>query len=99
MTAAEARNPRRTIPKAIKKIYFRVLLFYIGGVFIIGLLVPSNNHLLSINAVKVTNATASPFVIATQAAGIKTLPSVYQITASHLTSDTDACHRLSTAPF
>ncbi|KAF8552156.1 amino acid permease [Imleria badia] len=74
MAAAEARNPRRTIPKAIKKIYFRVLLFYVGGVFVIGLLVPSNNPLLNINSIQ--NASASPFVIAFNAAGIKVLPSI-----------------------
>jgi amino acid permease len=47
MTAAEASNPRRSIPKAIKRVYFRVLIFYIGGVFIIGLLVLSNNPSLN----------------------------------------------------
>ncbi|KAF8552157.1 hypothetical protein OG21DRAFT_1523954 [Imleria badia] len=74
MAAAEARNPRRNIPKAITKIYIRVLLLYVGGVFVIGLLVPSNNPLLNINSVQ--NASASPFVIAINAAGIKVLPSI-----------------------
>ncbi|KAF8550179.1 amino acid permease, partial [Imleria badia] len=74
MAAAEARNPRRNIPKAIKKIYIRVLLFYIGSVLVIGLLVPSNNPLLNINSAQ--HPSASPFVIAINAAGIKVLPSV-----------------------
>jgi amino acid transporter len=73
VAAAEAKNPRRNIPKAIKRVYIRVLLFYIGGVLIIGLLVPSNNPLLDLNS---DNASASPFVIAFNTAGIKTLPSV-----------------------
>ena len=73
MAAAEARNPRRNIPKAIRRVYFRVLVFYIGGVFVIGLLVPSNNPLLNLDS---NNASASPFVIAFNEAGIKILPSV-----------------------
>ncbi|CAL1695964.1 unnamed protein product [Somion occarium] len=43
IAAGEAKNPRRNLPKAIKRVYVRILLFYIGGVIIIGLLVPSNN--------------------------------------------------------
>ncbi|KIJ15769.1 amino acid-polyamine-Organocation superfamily protein [Paxillus involutus ATCC 200175] len=81
VAAAEAKNPRRNIPKAIKRVYIRVLLFYIGGVLIIGLLVPSNNPLLDLNS---DNASASPFVIAFNTAGIKTLPSI--INAAILTS-------------
>ncbi|KAH0826384.1 amino acid transporter [Lanmaoa asiatica] len=81
MAAAEAKNPRRNVPKAIRRVYFRVLVFYIGGVFIIGLLVPSNNPLLNLNS---SNASASPFVIAFNEAGIKVLPSI--INAAILTS-------------
>jgi amino acid transporter len=43
IAAGEAKNPRRNIPKAIRRLYIRILLFYIGGVTIIGLLVPSND--------------------------------------------------------
>jgi amino acid transporter len=57
--------------------------FYITGVTIIGLLVPSNHPSLNITEGKGT-AAASPFVIAIQTAGIKGLPSV--INAALLTS-------------
>ena len=50
-----------------------ILLFYIGGVIVIGLLVPSNNPGLNLND---GTAASSPFVIAIQRAGIKVLPSV-----------------------
>lgn len=73
MAAAESKNPRKNLPKAIRRVYIRILLFYIGGVFVIGLLVPSNNPLLNVNS---DNASASPFVIAINQAGIKGLPSV-----------------------
>ncbi|KAH9946675.1 amino acid permease [Amylocystis lapponica] len=81
IAAGEAKNPRRNLPKAIRRVYVRILLFYIGGVIIIGLLVPSNNPGLNL---KVSNAAKSPFVIAISAAGIKGLPSV--INAALLTS-------------
>jgi len=81
IAAGEAKNPRRNLPKAIKRVYIRILLFYIGGTLIIGLLVPSNNKGLNL---KNGTAAASPFVIAIQRAGIKGLPSL--INACLLTS-------------
>ena len=73
IAGAEVRNPRRSIPKAIRSVYVRIVLFYIGGVTIIGLLVPSNDRGLSLGD---GTAAASPFVIAITNAGIKILPSV-----------------------
>ncbi|EMD35788.1 hypothetical protein CERSUDRAFT_96012 [Gelatoporia subvermispora B] len=81
IAAAEAKNPRRNLPKAIRRVYVRILLFYIGGVTIIGLLVPSNNPDLNLAQ---ANAAKSPFVIAIKTAGIKGLPHV--INAALLTS-------------
>ncbi|TFK91621.1 amino acid permease [Polyporus arcularius HHB13444] len=81
IAGAEVKNPRRNIPKAIRNVYVRLLLFYIGGVFIIGLLVPSNDKRLNIAD---GTAAASPFVIAIDNAGIKVLPSI--INAAILTS-------------
>jgi amino acid transporter len=83
IAAGEAKNPRRNIPKAIKRVYVRILLFYIGGTFVIGLLVPSNSPGLNLAATAGT-AGASPFVIAIQKSGIKALPSI--INACLLTS-------------
>ncbi|KAF7791914.1 hypothetical protein EIP86_002940 [Pleurotus ostreatoroseus] len=68
IAAGEAKNPRRNLPKAIRRVYIRILLFYIGGVTIIGLLVPSNDPSLDLDA---ADAAASPFVIAIKHAGIK----------------------------
>ncbi|PCH35836.1 amino acid permease [Wolfiporia cocos MD-104 SS10] len=81
IAGAEAKNPRRNIPRAIRNVYIRILLFYIGGVTIIGLLVPYTNPRLDLAS---GTAAASPFVIAIQTAGIKGLPSV--INACLLTS-------------
>ena len=73
ITAGEARNPRKTIPLAIRTVWVRIVLFYFGGTFTIGLLVASNDERLTLNA---GTALASPFVIAIENAGIKTLPAI-----------------------
>ena len=33
IAAGEAQNPKRNVPKAIKRVYVRILLFYLGGTF------------------------------------------------------------------
>ncbi|KAK8858447.1 hypothetical protein IAR55_002674 [Kwoniella newhampshirensis] len=81
IAAGEAKNPRRNLPRAIKKVYIRILVFYLGGTFIIGLLVPSDDGGLSLNS---GTALASPFVIAIRRAGIPALPSI--VNACLLTS-------------
>ncbi|WWC70607.1 uncharacterized protein I206_104558 [Kwoniella pini CBS 10737] len=81
IAAGEAKNPRRNLPRAIKKVYIRILVFYLGGTFIIGILVPSNDKGLALNS---GTALASPFVIAIKRAGIPALPSI--INACLLTS-------------
>eukprot|EP00918_Siedleckia_nematoides_P087892 GHVU01193187.1.p1 GENE.GHVU01193187.1~~GHVU01193187.1.p1 ORF type:complete len:461 (-),score=86.99 GHVU01193187.1:61-1443(-) len=72
ITAGEAENPRRNLPKAIKKVYIRILLFYILGTFIIGLITPSNDPGLGLSS----DAAASPFVLAITRVGIKGLPHI-----------------------
>jgi amino acid transporter len=79
--AAETRNPRRAIPQAARRIFIRVVLFYVVTIFMIGLVVPSNDP----NLVHSTGtASQSPFVIAATRAGIKVVPSI--INAVILTS-------------
>lgn len=71
IAAGETENPRKTVPSAIRKTFWRILIFFVLTIFMIGLLVPyDNEHLISDN----TDASASPFVIAAQLAGVKTLP-------------------------
>ncbi|GAA5948850.1 hypothetical protein JCM21900_003448 [Sporobolomyces salmonicolor] len=72
LTAGEAENPRRNVPKAIRRVFFRILFFYIIGVFIMGLIVSPNDPGLLNNS----GTAASPWVIAIKNAGIKGLPSV-----------------------
>ncbi|KAJ3506059.1 hypothetical protein NLJ89_g7085 [Agrocybe chaxingu] len=81
IAAGEAKNPRRNLPRAIRRVYIRILLFYVGGTAVIGLLVPSNDSRLGLTEGKGT-AAASPFVIAIERAGIKALPSATWSAAS-----------------
>lgn len=41
--APEAVNPRRNIPKAVKRVIYRLIIFFILSVFFVGLLVPYND--------------------------------------------------------
>jgi amino acid transporter len=93
IAAGEAKNPRRNIPKAIRRVYIRILLFYIGGVTIIGLLVPSNDPGLALGS---GTAAASPFVIAIKRSGIKVLPGVRRPDCSSILDSLTGCHRSST---
>lgn len=74
LAAAEADNPRKTLPIATKQVFWRVSLFYIVSLFILGLIIPSNDQLLS--KASGANSRYSPFVRAIQMANIKALPSI-----------------------
>ncbi|KAI5477899.1 amino acid transmembrane transporter [Pseudohyphozyma bogoriensis] len=71
IAAGEAANPKKTLPRAIKTVYIRILMFYIVGTFVIGLLVSSADPRLDLST---GTAISSPFVIAINNAGIKGLP-------------------------
>ena len=85
VAAGEAENPRKNIPKAVRRVFWRILFFYVLGSLAIGVLVPYNDANL-LNAQKNDDAGAaqSPWVIAIDRAQIKVLPSI--INAVILTS-------------
>lgn len=75
LAAAETANPRKSLPTAIKQVFWRITLFYIVALTLVGLLVPYTNPRL-VGGTHDADAKASPFVIAIEAAGIQILPSV-----------------------
>lgn len=75
LAAAETQNPRKTLPIATKQVFWRITLFYVISVFIVGTLVPYTDERLLSGSSK-WDAKASPFVISIQNAGIEVLPSV-----------------------
>lgn len=67
ITAGEADNPRRAVPRAIRQVFWRILIFYVGMMFFIGILIPWNDdRLLS----KSSKTAQSPLTIALSDAGI-----------------------------
>ncbi|VDB94649.1 unnamed protein product [Peniophora sp. CBMAI 1063] len=75
IAASETQNPRRNIAKAVRRVFWRIAIFYILGVIISGMLVAYDDEDLLNNGDSGT-ATESPYVIAIQRAGISALPSV-----------------------
>ncbi|OAA34352.1 dicarboxylic amino acid permease [Metarhizium rileyi] len=76
VTAAEAQNPRRSIPKAIKLTFYRILFFYCLSVLLVGMIVPYNHEKLAFANKQTTGASASPFVVAATIAGVSGLPHI-----------------------
>lgn len=79
VTTGEAQNPRKAIPRAVKLTFFRIVVFYIVLILLLGINVPYNSPILlsaTNEAEGTASANASPFVAAALIAGIKTLPSL-----------------------
>ena len=72
LAAAETVNPRKSLPKATKQVFWRIFIFYILTAIVTGSLVSYKDEKLLSN----DDVTASPFVIAIQNGGIKVLPSI-----------------------
>ncbi len=62
LTAGEAKNPQKTIPQAIGSVFWRILLFYVGALFVILSIYPWNE----------IGTQGSPFVMTFESLGIKT---------------------------
>ncbi|KIX93401.1 uncharacterized protein Z520_10820 [Fonsecaea multimorphosa CBS 102226] len=93
IAAGEAKNPRRNLPKAIRRVFWRLVFFYVLGSLAVGLLVPYNDpDLLSALATGAPGAAGSPWVIAIKKAGIPVLPSIINaVILSSATSAANAC--------
>ncbi|CAG8956804.1 hypothetical protein HYFRA_00011193 [Hymenoscyphus fraxineus] len=77
LAAAEADNPRKSLPTAIKQVFWRICLFYMVSLTLVSVLVPyGDGRLLGASS---TDAKASPFVIAINNAGIQVLPSIMNV--------------------
>ncbi|PQE04086.1 Dicarboxylic amino acid permease protein [Rutstroemia sp. NJR-2017a BVV2] len=79
VTVGEAQNPRKAIPRAVRLTFYRILIFYIVLILLLGMNVPYNSRfLLTANTIgnEAVNAEASPFVVAAQIAQVQALPSL-----------------------
>lgn len=86
VAAGEAANPRVNIPKAVRRVFWRILFFYVLGSFFIGVCISSNDPALTADDAR--GAQKSPWVIAMKNAGIPVLPNI--INAVILTSATSS---------
>ncbi|MCO6504850.1 MAG: amino acid permease [Snodgrassella sp.] len=68
ITAGESEDPQTSIPKAVKQVFWRILIFYILTMLVIGLLIPYNsNALLGANVDQIAK---SPFTLVFQRSGL-----------------------------
>jgi lysine-specific permease len=71
VAAGETEDPKKAIPRAVKTVFWRILLFYILAIVVISLLIPYTNENLANGDV-----TLSPFTLVFQKAGIAFAASV-----------------------
>ncbi len=65
VAAGETEDPKKAIPLAVKQVFWRILLFYVLAILVIGLLIPYTNENLANGDI-----TVSPFTLVFQKAGI-----------------------------
>jgi lysine-specific permease len=74
IAAGESADPHKNIPKAIRQIFWRILLFYVLAIFVIGLLVPYNSPNLVNGSIE--DIAVSPFTLVFEKAGLAFAASV-----------------------
>lgn len=68
LAAGESADPAKSVPKAIRQVFWRILLFYVFAIFIIGMLIPYTDPSLLKSGVN--NIAISPFTLVFQRAGL-----------------------------
>ncbi|MEC5318535.1 amino acid permease [Brenneria populi subsp. brevivirga] len=68
VAAGESEDPQKNIPRAIRQVFWRILLFYIFAILIISLIIPYTDPNLLRNDVK--DIAVSPFTLVFQHAGL-----------------------------
>ncbi|NGZ77863.1 amino acid permease [Saccharibacillus alkalitolerans] len=67
VAAGESENPRRNVPRAIRQVFWRILVFYVLAIFVIGLLIPYTDPSL-LNG-DLEHIGVSPFTLVFERAG------------------------------
>lgn len=80
LTAGEAENPQKTIPGAINSVFWRILLFYGGALFVILSIYPWNE----------IGTQGSPFVMTFERLGIRTAAGIINFVV--LTAALSSCN-------
>ncbi|ORX91072.1 hypothetical protein K493DRAFT_317528 [Basidiobolus meristosporus CBS 931.73] len=66
VAAGESANPEKDVPKAVKQVFWRILLFYICAIFVISMLIPYTDPDLTQSGVA-----TSPFTLGFERSGFK----------------------------
>ncbi|MGN0711152.1 MAG: amino acid permease [Anaerovoracaceae bacterium] len=74
LSAAESANPKEDIPKAIHSVFWRLMIFYLGTIFVVATLIPFTEPSL-LDAAE-DNIAASPFTIIFRNAGLSAAASI-----------------------
>ncbi|ORX98579.1 lysine-specific permease [Basidiobolus meristosporus CBS 931.73] len=69
VAAGESENPEKNVPTAIKQVFWRILLFYIGAIMIISFLIPYTDPNL-VSSGSVQDVAISPFTLVFKLAGL-----------------------------
>jgi amino acid transporter len=75
IAAAETANPRKALPMAMKQVFWRICIFYLSTILLIGIIVRHNDPRL-LQGANSADANASPLVIAFEQAGLQVFPSI-----------------------
>ena len=68
LAAGESENPEKDVPKAISTVFWRILLFYVLSIIVIGFIIPFNDPSLLTGGV--SNVAESPFTLVFANAGL-----------------------------
>ncbi|PVU93098.1 hypothetical protein BB561_003470 [Smittium simulii] len=68
VTAGESENPRRDVPRAIKSLFWRIVLFYILSIFIMSLIIKYDDP--SLTSASIKSIAISPFTTVFKLAGL-----------------------------
>ena len=74
IAAGESEDPEKNVPKAINTVFWRILIFYIGALTVVGFILPyTDENLLKTD---ITNIAVSPFTLVFNRAGLGTAASL-----------------------
>jgi amino acid transporter len=73
LAAAETGRPRDTLPHAVRRVSHRIIFYYVGAIFVLGLNVSAKDPILAFEVTSAARGFTSPFGLMVQRAGIPKL--------------------------
>ncbi|OMJ27858.1 Lysine-specific permease [Smittium culicis] len=68
VTAGESKNPRRDVPRAVRSLFWRILIFYVLAIFVMSMIIRYDDP--SLTSAKINNIGVSPFTTVFKLAGL-----------------------------